>query len=343
MGKPRASRGGRTTIRDLAARAGTSVSTASLVMNGTWERYRITRTTADRVRTAAAEIGYAPNPRAQALRTRRSALAGMIVPHHRNRFFAGLAESFEARARDLDLVPIVVSTQRDLATEQAVARTLVAQEVEILILAGTEDPTAINRLCRASGIWCVNVDLPGPEAFSVVSDNRNGANHLTARLLAHGEGPVVFLGGREGEYATEERVAGFLAACDAAGRARADIRILRCGYRADDACIALSELLDAGPFPPALLINSITAFEGFASFWQAEGSRIGRPNLACFDWDPLAACLPLPIIMLRQNVEALIGACFDRFAADGDETGGLMLIPPSVALDRLDDTQSPHP
>lgn len=331
-------RDGRTTIRDLAAAAGVSVSTTSLVMNGTWERYRISKATAERVRTAADEIGYAPNPRAKALRTRRSALAGMLIPHYRNRFFAGLAETFESCARAEGLVPIVVSTQRDLETEQAVARTLIAQEVELLILAGMEDPSTLNKLCRRGGIRSINVDLPGSDAFSVVTDNHAGAETLTDRLLADRDvtGTVVFLGGRDGEYATDRRVEGFLAACARAGRSADEILVLRCGYRTSDAHAALVGLLEAGTLPPALMINSITAFEGFATFWREHGEGMGRPRVACFDWDPLAACLPLPIIMLRQDVEAMIGACFDRFAAPEDGDTGLRMIPPRIALDRLD-------
>ena len=325
------------TIREVAAASGASVSTVSLVMNGSWERYRINPETAARVRRAAERIGYVPNQKARALRLQRSSLAGMIIPHHRNRFFAGLAESFESHARDRGLVPIVVSTQRDPGTEREVAATLVAQEVELLVVSGVADPSGLNRLCREKGVPCVNVDLPGPDAFSVVTDNRGGAELLTTRLLqGFAElGPVLFLGGLEPEYATDLRVEGFRAALRAAGHPVDRARILRCGYEPARARAALEGMLAQGEFPRALLVNSITAFEGFATFWRAHGDRLGTPRVACFDWDPFAACLPLPSVMLRQDVEALVSACFAWFGGGQERIGEIEMVPAHLALDRI--------
>ena len=50
-----------TTIRDVAARAGVSSATGSLVLSGK-ARGRVSLVTADRVRAAARELGYR-NPR----------------------------------------------------------------------------------------------------------------------------------------------------------------------------------------------------------------------------------------------------------------------------------------
>ena len=104
--------GRRSTIYDIAAATKASPSTVSLVLNGSWTRYRIKEDTAKRVLKAAQDLGYAVNMKARGLRLSRSGLAGMIIPHYRNRFFAGLAEAFETDTRQRGLCPIVVSTQR---------------------------------------------------------------------------------------------------------------------------------------------------------------------------------------------------------------------------------------
>ncbi|WP_247880695.1 hypothetical protein [Brucella intermedia] len=109
------------------------------------------------------------------MRLSRSGLAGMILPHYRNRFFAGLAESFEAKVRERGLCPVVVSTQRDEVTEAKVTETLLAQRIEFLFITGVREPQPLNALCRAAGVQRINVDLPGQDAPSVVSDNRGGA------------------------------------------------------------------------------------------------------------------------------------------------------------------------
>src|SRR2546423_6679618 len=55
------------TIKDVAQLAGVSAATVSLVLNDV-ANSRITPSTADRVRSAATALGYAPNPLARGLR-----------------------------------------------------------------------------------------------------------------------------------------------------------------------------------------------------------------------------------------------------------------------------------
>jgi DNA-binding LacI/PurR family transcriptional regulator len=67
---------GRPTIRDVAARAGVSISTVSHVFSG---RRTISTQTADRVRDAAVAIGYEPHPGARSLRTGSHGILGLIL------------------------------------------------------------------------------------------------------------------------------------------------------------------------------------------------------------------------------------------------------------------------
>ena len=326
----------KTTIKDLAQAAGTSPATASLVLNGGWKEHRINADTAERVMQLAQSLGYRPNQRARALRLNKSSLAGLIVPHHRNRFFAGLTEHFEHEALARGLVPLVASTQRDVRIEQKVADTMIAQEVEFLVLAGNEDPTRISALCREAGVRCVSLDLPAKTGFSVVTDNHGGARELTRRLMSGlPEGTqALFLGGLRGEYATEARIAGFRAALAEQGRSEAAAVIHCCGYSPQAAHDTLSCLsADQIETPGAILVNSITAFEGFTRFWHRHTDELPAVRVACFDWDPFAACLPFDTIMLRQDVEMLIARCFAWFDGTEDRDGQIEVVPARIVSD----------
>ncbi|MFD2237582.1 LacI family DNA-binding transcriptional regulator [Aureimonas populi] len=327
----------RSTIYDIAKRAGTSASTVSLVLNGSWQRYRINSDTAARVREAADALGYRTNQRARGLRLSRSSLAGMAIPHYRNRFFAGLAEEFEAQARSRGLCPVVVSTQRDRATERFVIETLLAQQVEMVIVAGVDRPDILNELCALAGIACVNLDLPGSKAPSVVSDNRGGARRLTTILVdevrARGGDPsqIAFVGGNSGEYATEERLAGFREAT--AGFALDESRVLRCGYSPATAEALIESWARQGDgFPPGIFVNSITACEGFAAVLRRRLELGQRTSLACFDWDPFAASLPVPIAMMRQDVDRLIGACFELIEREEPCEAAMITVEPTLEI-----------
>lgn len=325
----------RSTIYDIAERAGTSGSTVSLVLNGSWQRYRINPDTAERVREAADALGYRANQRARGLRLSRSSLVGMAIPHYRNRFFAGLAEAFEAEARGRGLCPVVVSTQRDPQTERFVVGALVAQQVERIIIAGVHEPDDLNEICRTAGIACVNLDLPGRRAPSVVSDNRGAARRLT-RILAEevaargaSSGSIVFLGGSPGEYATEERLAGFAEAFG--GSVRPD-QIVRCGYSPGAAEAVFEEWAASGAFPPGVFINSITALEGFSAVLRRRPGIGAETCVACFDWDPFAAALPVPIAMMRQDVDAMIAACFRIFDEGAADPAERVVVPTALEV-----------
>jgi len=171
--------GHKATIYDIAVATNTSPSAVSMVLNGKWRRHRIREETAQRILDMANELGYAVNMKARALRLSRSGLAGMIIPHYRNRFFASLSETFETETRRRGFCPIVVSTRREATNERQVVETLLSQQVEYLFITGVADPEPLNAMCRNAGVPCVNIDLPGAGAPSVVTDNREGT-----RLLA---------------------------------------------------------------------------------------------------------------------------------------------------------------
>ncbi len=329
----------KTTIYDIATAADASAATVSLVLNGTWARYRIKEDTAHRITEAAKRLGYNVNLTARGLRLSRSGLAGMILPHYRNRFFADLAEAFEAETRRRGLCPIVVSTQREEAVEVNVTRTLFAQRVEFLFITGVPNPEPLDRLCAAAAVPCVNVDLPGPGAPSVVSDNRGGARLLTdimiQKVTGRG-GPLeafLYLGGVAGEYATDNRVAGFVEALRAHGIEPGPEFMALCGYPPKSARDALMSYYDRhGGLPSGLFINSIAAFEGVIEF----ASRLPTAELnefvaCCFDWDPFAASLPFDVTMLRQDVEVMMERAFGALTPDPQEDRPLVLVPAVLA------------
>jgi LacI family fructose operon transcriptional repressor len=290
----------------------------SLVLSGSWQRYRIKQETATRILDCAERLGYAVNLKARGLRLSRSGLAGLIVPHYRNRFFAGLAEAFEGTARDRGLCPIVASTHRHPDNELKVAETLLSHQVEFLFVAGVRNPDPLNELCHAAGVRCVNVDLPGLKAPSVVSDNRGGARRLTEviveKLFAQGldVADLFFLGGDPHDDATRNRLLGFRDAVAANRIALNANAIDCCGYPPSNAARSLAtKFAERGRLPSGLFLNGVTALEGALRFTSTlPASDLAHVAVGSFDWDPFAAHLPFDLTMVRQNVDVLISEAF---------------------------------
>lgn len=307
------------TIYDLAELAGVSASTVSAVLSGKAKARRIAEATVASVQQLAETHRFTLNRQASGLRRSRSGLIGMIIPMHDNRFFSEMSRAFERLARERHWYPIVVSTLRDPALELETVNTLLSYRIEQLIVTGATDPDSVGRACRAHGVAHVNVDLPGTTATSVVSDNYWGAQQLTRALIERSrpmrQGPrnrIHFVGGLASDYATQRRVAGFADTVAARiGAVRPD-QIDACGYageRAEASVRALYARL--GGLPRGLFINSTIALEGVVRFLKTlPHKEVAACTVGCYDWDPFASALSFPVLMVRQDVEALLGEAF---------------------------------
>src|ERR1041385_240686 len=75
-------------IKEVAKRAGVSIATVSRTIN---VPEKVHPRTVERVQRAIEKLGYRPNLTARALKTGRTNLVGLVVPHLVHSFFAELA------------------------------------------------------------------------------------------------------------------------------------------------------------------------------------------------------------------------------------------------------------
>jgi LacI family fructose operon transcriptional repressor len=305
----------RTTIYDLAKLANASPSAVSSVLNGSWEKRRISRKLAERVMGLAEEQGYSVNVQASLLRRERSNIVGMIVPKYDNRYFGEIAEQFEAMARASGFFPVVTCTQRDPDLEFEAAKELISYQAECLISTGATDPDRISAFCSASGVQSINLDLPGKEAPSVISDNYSAARDLTKFILDCCErdlgwsGPLRFVGGRLSDHNTSARLEGFLAEHRARSISVPETYIMATGYSAEKAADALATFKPDGP--TGLFVNSTISLEGVVRWHSELASGADEVRYGCFDWDPFGSFLPGNVGMVEQDVATMLSKAFE--------------------------------
>ena len=95
--------------------------------------------TRERVRRAADELGYRPDPRARMLRSQRSNLLGVVFTAGQE-FHAGLIDGVyrAAESRGYDVLLSCVTPHH---SEQQAVRTLLDDRCEAVVLIGSELPT----------------------------------------------------------------------------------------------------------------------------------------------------------------------------------------------------------
>jgi LacI family fructose operon transcriptional repressor len=330
------------TIYDLAELAQVSASTVSAILSGTWRQRRISDETARRVQQLAQAHQFNINRQASGLRKMRSGMIGMIVPLHDNRYFSSMSQTFERLARERRWCPIVACTLRDPELELETVNTLISYRVEYLVVAGATDPDSISRLCSSHGVAHVNVDLPGTLTPSVISDNRWGAERLTQALIARST-PIAeplrdrihFLGGLATDHSTRSRIDGFITAVQASFGGFDAAQVDTCGYEADLAEQAIGRLIHRlGGLPRGLLVNSTIAFEGVLRVLKTIApDELRQTAIGCYDWDPFATCLSFPLLMVRQDVDTMIGEAFKIIDSGVFECDKVIEIKPLLMLE----------
>jgi DNA-binding LacI/PurR family transcriptional regulator len=197
---PRGAETKRTTIKDIAARAGVSLRTVSLVMN---KAGRISAATRERVLEIAADMNYRPNPIAQSLVNRRTYLFGVNLPYLDVSFNHVIIAGMERKCVELDYELLLSSNkfstfsylENDIPVMKKSLDRLVYRRVDGIV--SVPDIRAIEsyREIIAHNIPLLQLlrnipDLPSP---SIMVNNENGMRLAVKRLMDRGLREIAFL------------------------------------------------------------------------------------------------------------------------------------------------------
>jgi LacI family transcriptional regulator len=287
----------RATIRDVAARAGVSTATVSYVLN---DKGGVGAETAERVRAAAAELGFRPNATARSLATRRTGLVGVVVgdncghPGLTLMFFGPVVEAISRRLPEHGYETLLVGP----AEMEMVDRV----DGAILVGVGEDDPVLPE--LSGAGVPCVGVDFESDELRCgyVGSDNAGGVRLLLAHLYGRGHTRIATISGALQTIPAAERLAAFRAGTAALGLdiPEAYVRIgdfsSASGYREAFELMAL-------PRPPSAIVaaSDLMALAALQAIREA-GAEPGR-DVAVTGFDDLeAAGLAHPrLTTIRQD------------------------------------------
>jgi len=133
--KTSTSRNKRPTSQDVADLAGVSVTTVSFVINNkSGGNVRISQETRNRVWEAVKALNYRPMAAARTLRTQRSNLLALMIPHIETPFQPQFAGAIQREAEKEDLDVIIFGTKDELSREQDFIHSLIARGVDGVII-----------------------------------------------------------------------------------------------------------------------------------------------------------------------------------------------------------------
>ena len=208
----------RVRIHDVAKAAEVSIGTVSDALNG---KGRMSEATRERVRAAAAALGYRPHFAARSLRQGRSGLIGLILRPFSDApsmlaassYFNELisAATTDALADGYSMVVIPAGMADDGALWLPLDGAMVADPLD-------DDP--LIAALKARGIPVLTGWTGDPEVLCIDHDHRSTMRAVLAHLLDQGATRMGLLTGDEPDWYTRTSVAAFHEFCDEHGLAR---------------------------------------------------------------------------------------------------------------------------
>jgi DNA-binding LacI/PurR family transcriptional regulator len=204
---PRAERRHRVTLSDVAEAAGVAASTVSRAFTNPG---RVNHQTRSHVLAVAEQLGYAPNPAAQALESGRTRTLALLVPDITNPYFAGVIKGAERAAASAGLILVLGDTQEHVGTEAQLVRRL-GPAVDGFVLSASRLPDSeLLRAAELNPVALVNRATPG--VACVVADFDSGTRQIVDHLASLGHTSLVFLGGPPESWSGARRWAGLCSA-----------------------------------------------------------------------------------------------------------------------------------
>jgi LacI family transcriptional regulator, galactose operon repressor len=261
----------RVRLRDVAKEAGVAQSTASAVLNGRAAEARIAPPTQERVRAAAAGLGYRPNLAARNLRSHTSRIVGLVSDAIAAEPYAGeMVRGAYASALTHDRLLVIAETDGSRSVEDDLVRGMLDRQIDGLVYgclstrrvqlsaAVTELPVVL--------LNCLADPLPGP---AVIPDEVEGGREAARGLLAAGHRDGIYLIGRRPRsvLAGIRRLRGIRTELDAAGVQLAGL--VDCEWTPASGRAAVTDLL-AATRPAALIcLNDRIALGAYQAVQEA--------------------------------------------------------------------------
>jgi len=196
------------TIRDVAKRAGVSISTVSRAINGTGY---VKDTTRQRIEKAICELGYSPNHVARSLSKGSTKIIGAILPDISNPFFPTLARGIDDAVSSHGYTLIICNTDGDVNQEEASVRVLLEKRVDgiVFITGSPEASSLVRHASEKVPVSVIDREVEGVACDTVTVDNYRGAYEMTRYLLNAGYRKIAYVSGPLHLSTAKKRLMGF--------------------------------------------------------------------------------------------------------------------------------------
>jgi LacI family transcriptional regulator len=305
------------TLSDVAARAGVSVSAVSRVLSGAASS-RVSGATRQRIEEAARELDYHPNFAARALKFSRTNVIALVVPDVTNAIFAELMRGVDEAAAELGLMVLLARAESMHSPAGPIAKLVGEGRVDGLLIQLGDAMTAHDLAgVLTDRVPAVLINSRREDHVgSVILPDEAGVAIAVQHLVSLGHTRIGLVNGLPGTDSAARRGAGFDAAMEAAGLAIVPELVTRLGYEPQQGRAAL-RVLTTSPAPPtAIVVANVNAALGVLGEARQLGIRVPEDLsivaihdawTADHSWPPLTT-VRMPLYELGKRSMSAISA-----------------------------------
>jgi LacI family transcriptional regulator len=328
------------TSRDVALRAGVSRSIVSGVLNGTMSTMRVSEETRLRILAAAEELGYTPNPVAQALRRKRSNVLGFVPRSNRLNpydspvpFLLAVHLTHAGTEHGYHFVTANPETP-DLDNTDRLIQFLIGRHVDGIVLDSPPDAAEVAQLVERR-IPVVQMIRPQHDVSTptIMIDARPGTAEAIEHLIEAGHRDIAFIGIGGDHPVDRARLDTFREVLAAAGiAAREEWTILVRAYNTANGRDAAAELMRHPSLPTALFVAGDNLAAGVLQHLYERGVRV-PDHLSVISYDDIyAGHLAPPLTSVNQPLQAAASQAVELLARQIDATAPDRGEPRSIVL-----------
>ncbi|MEM6478506.1 MAG: LacI family DNA-binding transcriptional regulator [Pseudomonadota bacterium] len=298
------------TSSDVAKRAGVSQSAVSRVFSGA----SASKATQDKVRKAAADLGYRPNVLARSLITGRSRIIGLVVAYLENPFYPDVLERMSKALQKQGYHTLIFMASWNSDVDRVVDELLDYQVDGIIAASVALSDTLIDR-CRAAAIPVVlfNRGQEDQGLTQVTCANRSAGRAIAAHLMAGGHRAFGHVSGWQGSMTGRDRAAGFAEGLAAQG---ARCHVIDGEYSREKAAQAALTLVDDFGCDAIFVGNDHMAFAVIDALRHGRGIALGEDiSVVGFDDVQMASWPSYDLSTWRQPSDEMVEAAVSRMMA----------------------------
>lgn len=319
------------TVRDVARIASVSTSTVSLALSGS---DKVSAKTRQKVRDAAATVGYSPNPVARSLARGQSDMIGVVIGDISNPFIARFLKDVERISLDRGHMVIVSDTDTDTSRELGILRHLKAQNVAGVLLTPYGNSPEYVETVQALNLPMVTLDqkIGHTDADYVAVDHELASTMLTGHVIGHGHKRIAYIGGNQGLWSAEQRLSGFRKTMARAGLDVDESLIMYGEYNGDRAYDCTMHLLTRPDRPTAIITaNNMMGLGALKATMDLGVPCPDQISLATIDDVPWGDVIRPRLTMVVQPIAEIAKASME-FLLDRIERRGELSIEPRERL-----------